>query len=405
MRYFQPVLLAIVGAALAISSTRCSLASQSATVANKKSAPNAYDFYLRAAKEVEVAPTDDWPNLDNSNQKGAFKSNLERQSFWLNKNRQALTTLRQGFNYAYTPPARNSSADVLIGVRMTLFSQMMKLTEVLSLESRVYRARREYSMSANSSIDAIRLGNDLSRGALVDVVVGFSIQDAGWVDLAPTIRLLDATSAKAAAKRLESLDERALPYNLVLQREKSQGQMLLREIFSGNNWRKDYETTKSQREIEATYNSLMDNAIANAKKPYPLRRKSFEMPNDAVNQQLFSVFYSDEPNKPSAAATGTPHERVQAVNRLFATQLALQAFKRQHNFYPSNLRELVPNYLKKVPQDPFSNKKPLLYNRRDDEYSLYSAGPDNKDDKGKPMLPNDVVKTTSRGDIVAGINR
>jgi len=65
------------------------------------------------------------------------------------------------------------------------------------------------------------------------------------------------------------------------------------------------------------------------------------------------------------------------------TVLALQRWQLGKGSYPEKLDELVTaGYLKEVPMDPFSDK-PLVYKKTDDNFTLYSVGPNFKDDGGR----------------------
>jgi hypothetical protein len=62
--------------------------------------------------------------------------------------------------------------------------------------------------------------------------------------------------------------------------------------------------------------------------------------------------------------------------------IAILRYRQDTGDYPQNLQELVAaGYLKKIPLDPFSDK-PLIYKKTDDNFILYSFGPDFKDDNG-----------------------
>jgi hypothetical protein len=101
-----------------------------------------------------------------------------------------------------------------------------------------------------------------------------------------------------------------------------------------------------------------------------------------------------------------------ALDRLLVTQLALQAYKGEHGAYPAYLSDLVPRYLSRVPDDPFSDGQPLRYRRTGGKYLLYSIGPDAKDDGGRPIFEtitnppsyNIWMDPNETGDIVAGTN-
>ena len=64
--------------------------------------------------------------------------------------------------------------------------------------------------------------------------------------------------------------------------------------------------------------------------------------------------------------------------------LGLELFHRQHGSWPKKLDELVPDLLPAVPSDRFTGG-PLLYRIVDGRPLLYSAGPDKKDDGGRPI--------------------
>lgn len=65
--------------------------------------------------------------------------------------------------------------------------------------------------------------------------------------------------------------------------------------------------------------------------------------------------------------------------------LALSAYRTEHGEYPEKLQMLVPQYVDRLPVDPFVNG-PLQYRRQDKGYLLYSVGANCKDDTGpKPL--------------------
>jgi hypothetical protein len=73
----------------------------------------------------------------------------------------------------------------------------------------------------------------------------------------------------------------------------------------------------------------------------------------------------------------------EAGRRLLVTAIALKRFHLQNGAYPTNLNELVPNYLKQMPLD-FMDGKPLRYRlRADGDFLLYSVGEDGEDNGGE----------------------
>jgi hypothetical protein len=62
--------------------------------------------------------------------------------------------------------------------------------------------------------------------------------------------------------------------------------------------------------------------------------------------------------------------------------VAAERYRRANGRWPEALAQLVPGYLARVPADPFDGK-PLRLRRRDDGVTVYSVGPDGKDDGGR----------------------
>jgi len=75
-----------------------------------------------------------------------------------------------------------------------------------------------------------------------------------------------------------------------------------------------------------------------------------------------------------------------AYERLAATALAIERFRHTRRELPTDLVELVPNYLASVPHDPYDGK-PLRYRRLEKGYRIYSVGDDLVDDGGKEHRP------------------
>ncbi|MBA7616956.1 hypothetical protein ES703_24259 [subsurface metagenome] len=66
------------------------------------------------------------------------------------------------------------------------------------------------------------------------------------------------------------------------------------------------------------------------------------------------------------------------------TLLALLRYEKDKGSYPNDLQQLITaGYLRQLPMDSFSDK-PLVYKKTDDNFILYSIGPNFVDDGGKP---------------------
>ena len=65
-----------------------------------------------------------------------------------------------------------------------------------------------------------------------------------------------------------------------------------------------------------------------------------------------------------------------------ATALAIECFRHDQGQLPGDLTELVPQYFKAVPTDPFDGG-PLRYRHLPKGYVVYSVGADGHDDGGR----------------------
>lgn len=87
-----------------------------------------------------------------------------------------------------------------------------------------------------------------------------------------------------------------------------------------------------------------------------------------------------------------------ARRELARCALALQAYKAEQGFYPERLDRLVPSIVPAVPEDPWS-RRPLVYEKTEDGYLLYSVGVNLKDDGGEK------AEERHKGDIVVRVPR
>lgn len=94
------------------------------------------------------------------------------------------------------------------------------------------------------------------------------------------------------------------------------------------------------------------------------------------------------------------YHRVKMRQDALITILATLRFNTQYGRYPYNLGELVQEgLLTDLPRDPFS-RGPLMYNQLDDDFELYSIGPDFSDDSGKLFQGGNVLTGAPYGDEV-----
>jgi hypothetical protein len=136
-------------------------------------------------------------------------------------------------------------------------------------------------------------------------------------------------------------------------------------------------------------------ASALRSRPFPLRSRNdifLQGATQATNQQLLlsSMLL------PALDKSSFKEADSLALLRLAQTAVVLEQFRSAHDdHYPKSLRELMPEFLKVVPIDPFDGQN-LRYQKEGGGYVLYSIGQNLKDDNGKRLKQPD-------GDLVFSV--
>ncbi len=105
---------------------------------------------------------------------------------------------------------------------------------------------------------------------------------------------------------------------------------------------------------------------------------------------------------PAVSRASELAHRSKALHEAIVAILVLRRCRLEKGHYPRRLSELLTGgYITDLPMDPYSNK-PLAYQRTDDNFLLYSVGPDFEDDSGRISRDGDgnVEKWPDEGDAV-----
>jgi hypothetical protein len=187
------------------------------------------------------------------------------------------------------------------------------------------------AQAARDYIQAIRLGNEISRGGFVIVrAVGILCETIGGTSLAKLVPGLSPEQALPLLGELQTIDEGRVSFDEVRRNERR---------FTHHEPLKEHN---------------------------PLNRLIGWWQNRSAIEHF-----------------ETRHKTVMAHERLLAMELALRCYRSEHGSVPAHLDELVTNYLSKVAQDPFTSQ-PLIYRPQGTNWLLYSVGPDGVDDGGRP---------------------
>lgn len=390
--------------------------------------PNGYNYFLRAG----AAFVKDRKGVDRiTNPHSTSEKNkqypIAAKEEWLKKNAKALHLLREGLKY---PALLSVGEDEAIYPRYHQFTDMAL---ALRVESHVKVARHNWQGASNSILDILEFGYDIPRGGSLYSTakwVGLAMQVSSLQEMLHLLPHLDAISSQKAAARMEHLYDGRFLFSQVMQEEKREVQRDLLKEMNKSSWRWQlymnhiFGDDSAEEESDPTSSifvvkkqtllnectELMDKYVANAHLPYsemgPIPDSQYYLAN------YFIHYYCSE--YPDGQILYWDQARVETYNMLIITMLSLHAFRLEKGYYPASLKELVPQYLKKVPIDPFIGKAPLHYQIKHQRYKLWSVGPDGIDNHGTPITndPDElhrysryqVVYFDSKGDIVAGVN-
>lgn len=366
--------------------------------------PNAYDYYLAAAKTIQN-PDELW-HAPLPPAQGAKSRKIEAL---VRKNSVALKLLRQGLKGQYHQPSERGH------YRRIEDAHFPTLARLLVAEGRARSGSGDWGGAVSSYLDAMQMGQQIARGGGLHARRESSaLQNYARYQMWGIVDRLDGKDCLAAAQRLqgqlslhvafnESLKEERWEY-IAFEHEFSRqlGSIMASQLKKNPSmqnprpaaWFARQYLLQSQRNRIRKYFREMEPIIVQSRSPYATR-PFLDVPRGEsefgdINEGRFQ------------------DTSCQAQNVLLICALALRAYRLQHGTYPNSLEDLAPALLAAVPADPFTLGKLQGYKRSGHSYVLYSAGPDLNDDAGKPIYAwpggRYQPRATSKGDIVAGVN-
>ncbi len=215
-------------------------------------------------------------------------------------NAEALKLARTGLSRECRVPSLGSSTNALQEHSARL-ARIKCLGQAFAAESRLAELENRPDAAAASCLDAIRLGERSARGGiLIDRLVGMAAQRIGVARLDAVKAALDAKQCRQAALVLESLQAGSEPVEAVLERDRAWARRvygLQWYIFRIVSWR---SARRNERGLVARMRGQ------------------------------------------------------QTQTRLLMVQLSARAFELENGRPPQSFADLVPGYLRAVPQDPLT---------------------------------------------------
>jgi hypothetical protein len=290
--------------------------------------PNGYDDFIKASRAVS-ANVGYYREMDHDSLRGLVSTNAE-----------SLRLFRMGLTRQCVMPM-----DLMPINNLSYLADMKKLAQLLAAEGRLREMDNQPADAAHSYADAIRFGNEMSRGGfLITRLVGIACEAIGCGALARVAPKLGREDARLVLSELEKVDTSRVTW----------------------------------AEVRRQENYFMRSQLRHQWNPIVWARGWWQ------NRQMLGI-------------SETKHQTMIAHERLIAGELALSCYQLEHGHPPARLEELATNYLSNVPQDPFSDQ-PMIYRPQGTHWLLYSVGPDGVDDGGQSVGRGSPMKGDIRFD-------
>lgn len=280
--------------------------------------PNGYDDIMKACSLLSGVSGD------------LYLIEKEQLPSLIATNAEALQLLRVGLSRTCAVPLL---AALKITNDLSELSTTKHLAALLAAEGRLAELDNRPADAARSYIDAVRLGNETSRGGfLIHRLSGSACEAIGYSALTKLASQLSCEQTRPLITELEKTDINGVSWDEVRRAENFFYRHELRQTFNPIRhvvgW---WENRQSLKEWEAKDNLMV------------------------------------------------------ARRRLLTTELALRCYQAEQSRAPERLDQLVPKYLQRIPLDPFATR-PLIYRAQGTNWLFYSVGPDGADDGGKPIV-------------------
>jgi hypothetical protein len=225
------------------------------------------------------------------------------------ENTVALELARSGLSNECRVPVQYSES--YISNHLEDLAGLKRLAQAFAAEGMLAEMNGRTNDAVQSFLDTVHLGIETMRGGvLIDGLVGIAIDAIGTSHVQTLIPHLDADTCRKTASTLESLDGQRQTWNEVIQQENSWS----RRTFPG--WKNELARLMERRSSE----------------------KAFQKSEQKFNKQ-------------------------QTQTRQLMLDLAARAFELDKGHPPASASDLVPEYLKAVPQDPVTGTN-MVYSPR-----------------------------------------
>lgn len=385
--------------------------------------PNGFDT-LQEATKLEVGELD---GVTTSPSKDDPPASLEKRLALLEANKAAIEKTREALGQEFHQPVVKWP-----GTDIIKYAEVRAQARMLAFASRTYAEAGDTTEAMNCALDAIELGVKVPRGGmLIGNLVGLACETIGQKAAWELTDKLDSMTAKKAAERMARIRAERWPFENVLEEERIFARQGTRATYAGGPiaaWKGSGELLNSQLQAIDTVSSL---AGEDTDKPTLAQRAQllwlraqvvYHGPKTTLeNGDIWMKALQEQskapwnPNRPEPVAPTDPLNQIiapvfsQATFKGVETDARAALLQAYLSLNSGNHGDLVhDSEPPTLPVDPFSSERAPLHFREDGgKFTLWSVGPDGKDDSGKPIDMGNkrgFVDSDKTGDIVARVN-
>lgn len=345
--------------------------------------PNGYDIYRSAELALIKPVVDDLVEYRQDSEppmtpeQRAVRFSLARRTGWLKQNTKAERLFEQAKAAESLCPQKRGYQ----GLNYKGYWSLSQLKTYKRVALNTAKIRGDWNDAAKNGLDIIEMAGDQARGGSFHFYqAGARIEADAVLAFRDIPRHLTRNEARRAAQRLETLMLAHPSAVDAMHEAKWHGVSLLRDSFQTASWRhpdawrtsgdeislEDKATLRflSQRQIVESYKRVWDWNIAHINQPYSRSPATSPESGTLINRNLIHSFPTLQ------------YEIAKANTRLTLLHLRLwlRVYRMEKGAYPTTLKELTPAYIAKVPRDPFGNNTLMCYQKRGDDYLLWSIG-------------------------------
>ncbi len=377
---------------------------------------NAWPFYKEAVANYK-RPDPNYFKLSPQKLTNLDDSQRRTVEKWLMDNQKAMDLVRQGNQKPYywqlysVKPERNGIPEMLEVVVPNL-SEYKELAGLLCWDAYRQAENGNAGEAIGILIEVYDFGRHI-RGqntTLIEQLVGIAVEAIACKTMTEMLSEYPVDSAVLASAQ-QSLEKIMATENFKMSFE---GEKLCiydeaQRCFTRSRFGKSHLYLRRFQELDVPIDNFIgpktgfsilfthpdrEETLKTAEQYYAMVEKSATMTPAARRQQRCN--YGDQIEEyfgknvfldvlfPAIGSVIKTGDRIRIQSEATVVILAVQRYKLDKGRFPTSLEELVrEGYVRKVPMDPYSDK-PIVYKLTENDFALYSIGPDFVDDGGQP---------------------